>query len=48
MRLLRNVNEARHGGDRLVLADAVVNALAVATGLLIVLRQLRGRGEERA
>ncbi|HSK55680.1 MAG TPA: hypothetical protein VK908_10505 [Jiangellales bacterium] len=51
--VFRTVHHARRDGDKLRLLDAVVNALAVATTVAILVRELRERrlnpsGVERA
>jgi hypothetical protein len=51
--VFRAVHHARRDGDKLRLLDAVVNALAVATTVAILVRELRERqlnpsGVERA
>ena len=39
--------EAREDGDRLELVDAVLNAVVLVTGTIIIIRRLR-RGEDEA
>ncbi len=39
------LRRARRSGDKLELADALVSALAVITGVLLLIRRLR-KGEE--
>jgi hypothetical protein len=41
--VVRALRQAREEGDRLRLLDAVVNALAVATTVAILVRELRQR-----
>ena len=41
--LVREIRRARAEGDKLRLLDAVVNFLAVATTIAIVLREIRNR-----
>jgi predicted nucleic acid-binding protein len=43
--LLREIRRARQEGDRLLLLDAVVNILAVATTIVIIIREIRRRSE---
>jgi hypothetical protein len=41
--LVREIRRARAEGDKLRLVDAVVNFLAVATTIAIIVRELRNR-----
>jgi hypothetical protein len=43
--LVREIRRARQEGDRLLLLDAVVNILAVATTIVIIIREIRRRSE---
>jgi hypothetical protein len=43
--LAREIRRARQEGDRLLLLDAVVNILAVATTIVIIIREIRRRSE---
>jgi hypothetical protein len=45
--VVRQLKQARRDGDRLRLLDAAVNALAVLTAILIVIREIRERSEEK-
>ena len=44
----RQLREARQEGDRLRLADALVSAAAVVTGLALLTRELRRLNQEEA
>jgi hypothetical protein len=46
--IVRQLRNARRDGDALSLLDAVVNALAVVTAALIVVRELRERSGDAA
>jgi hypothetical protein len=43
--LVRELRRARQEGDRLLLLDAVVNILAVATTIVIIIREIHRRSE---
>jgi predicted nucleic acid-binding protein len=43
--LVREVRRARREGDRLLLLDAAVNILAVATTIAVIIREIRRRSE---
>jgi predicted proteasome-type protease len=45
--LFREIRRARAEGDRLLLLDAAVNILAVATTIAIIVRELRNRRNAR-
>ncbi len=44
---LQRLRQAREDGDRLELVDAVLNAIVLVTGTIIIVRRLR-RGEDEA
>ena len=44
---LARLRQARDDGDRLELVDALLNAIVVVTGTIIIVRRLR-RGEDEA
>ena len=44
---LSRLQQAREDGDRLELFDALLNAIVLVTGTIIIIRRLR-RGEEEA
>ena len=44
---LQRLRQAREDGDRLELVDAVLNAVVLVTGTIIIIRRLR-RGEDEA
>jgi hypothetical protein len=44
--LVREIRRARAEGDKLRLLDAIVNFLAVATTIAIVVREIRNRRAE--
>ena len=46
--VMRQIRQARQDGDGLRLLDAAVNALAVLTAILIVIREIRERSEDKA
>jgi hypothetical protein len=45
--VVRQIKRARQERDRLRLLDAVVNALAILTAILIVIREIRERSEDK-
>jgi hypothetical protein len=45
MTAVRRFKDARHTGDKLEVADAILNAGVVLTGMVLLIRSLR-RGEE--
>ncbi len=42
--VMRQVRKARQDGDNLRLLDAIVNGLAIATAIMILVRELREQG----
>ncbi len=44
---IQRLRQAREDGDRLELVDAVLNAIVLVTGTIIIVRRLR-RGEDEA
>ena len=44
---LSRLRQARGDGDRMELADALINVIALVTGTLVIVRRLRS-GEEEA
>ena len=44
---LKRLRQAREDGDRLELADAVLNGIVLVTGTIIIIRRLRA-GEDEA
>ena len=44
--LIRELRRARQEGDPLLLLDAVVNILAIATTIVIIIRGIRRRSED--
>ena len=44
---LSRLKQAREDGDRLELADALLNTVVLVTGTIIIIRRLR-RGEDEA
>ena len=45
--VVRQIRHARQDGDGLRLLDAAVNALAVLTAVLIIIREIRQRSEDK-
>jgi hypothetical protein len=45
--VVRQIRHAQKNGDRLLLLDAVVNALAVVIAILIIVRELRERSGDK-
>jgi hypothetical protein len=44
---IQRLKQAREDGDRLELVDALLNAIVLVTGTIIIVRRLR-RGEDEA
>ncbi|MBD0292859.1 MAG: hypothetical protein ICV70_04705 [Jiangellaceae bacterium] len=44
--VLRSLRLARREGDKLRMVDAIVNALAIATAIAILIREIRERRDE--
>jgi hypothetical protein len=45
--VVRQIRQARQDGDGLRLLDGAVNALAVLTAVLIIIREIRQRSEDK-